>query len=475
LPESEDLTLVQHRQSDSVGGDTVDRSQSQSEKEDASSCTSLIIAIPLIAVIGSGGLSSCSLNDSQDANYGVRAWEDAWLDGNASLRAGSLPEARRNLELAVSEAESLGGDHLRLGISLDRLARACRASLAREDALRHFRRALRVYKKGGSAGASDQLIAKESIGSSTEIGEMLKENKQYGDAEQSYRQAISIAERLGGLEMTKTYDKLVCYNMIRSLIGLAYTFEARNRNSEAENVYMRALRLNQTIHAPLAITDELRNRYLKVLSRQGKSLDENVLADMGLPTKSDQTLALIVEQWVRLQRAGEEAFSQADYPRAVEMFESAIKSCAALKPGDPHRIKSLGWLIKTHNRTQAFLEAEKAIDRSKTIFESMPVHKEFDSMLGEASRTYDYLHNPRGIENALQRKIKTREALFGVNDHHVAETLYQLGEVYYGMGNRVQAEFVLRRALTILTRDPRPEGHLRKDIEDLLSRVKLAY
>jgi tetratricopeptide (TPR) repeat protein len=120
----------------------------------------------------------------------------------------------------------------------EKLARHLHASGRHAEAVRAWREVVDLYRSVARQRPDDFLP--QLAAALRELGDSLSETRQYGEAEQAYKESIAITERL---HQTREHAEVAA-----ALHGLADTLGARGRYGEAEQAYKESIAIRERLH-----------------------------------------------------------------------------------------------------------------------------------------------------------------------------------------------------------------------------------
>ncbi len=248
-----------------------------------------------------------------------------------------------------------------------------------------------------------------------EIADSLYMAKQFSDAKEVYRQALTI-------KPSETYP----VNMIRKIDPNLDQPEPLNTEylalieqadlalrikdyDEARKIYRKALEINPDEDYPQQKLDEIEDQLAKAEERK--------------------------ETYQELVRQGKDAFEKENYPDAKQAYEQAaqqfsdstypqeqiaeIKRILAGKEANQQRFDSLTALAETHFQQNKFNEALASYKEAKAIF---PEKGDIEEKIREIN---DMLENQQEEEQQYQSIIATADSLFNKNNYQDATASYR--------------------------------------------------
>jgi tetratricopeptide (TPR) repeat protein len=419
----------------------------------------IFVCVSFAAVV----LSGCTSAALVDRDFRTSIWEELWLDGTDALADKRFVDARRILELAAREARG-ANSNMRLGVTLDRLAEAYAESEMSVEAEKTYEEAIAVFDrslKEDKDDATEKIVRKEQIGTLSALAQILIEKKKYKAAEQLLAQAVTSAQLLGGNDMQDTRDKQLVMDYGSCLQKLGTIYEITNRSEDAQKVYVKATRFMSEL----------------TLKEGDSSMMKDTLGSQKAPGSqmSNEEIARqneMIRKWTALHEAASQAYDAADHRGARENYFKAYELARAYKPTCDQAMDSLTQLIKMLNKSHQYAASEQLIASNLSLIETSSATKPMDNALGEMSRTYLHQRKWQQAEKLLKIRVKFRETIRGANNFHVAETLYELANVYAELGDKMQAEFFYRKALKILIYNGITDNSLNGKIEMRLTMLK---
>jgi len=236
-------------------------------------------------------------------------WMAASRAGLAALDRGSLAEATRLLESAVSGAESLGPNDPRLAESLDNLAGVYRIAGDLDEAARVYELA-----RGAWAGAADSPDVRLAA-TLNNLAETHRLLGNHADAAHAYEESRSILEEVLGPGHV---------NVAYSLNGHGQVLAAEERHAEAEPLYRRAVAILEIAGGESQELAIGLNNLAQTLGAQGKHAEAAPLYRRVLSILDRRGLAnqpIAAESLAGLSSAIE---ADGAYAEAVTLLERAL-------------------------------------------------------------------------------------------------------------------------------------------------------
>ncbi len=331
----------------------------------------------------------------------LKIWEDIFGPGyhkiagglitlaDLLMKEGRYAEARAALERALSIAREIDEEHGLVATSVGALG-AVEYRLGKYDAAeQQYRRALAIFEK--VLGPSHLKVAQ----SLTRLGTALTAVGRYAEAEAVFDRALRIEEAMGE-------DHLSLANLLNNL-GILY--REQERFEEAERVYLRALHLKEKMFGtenPELVTSllNLGQLYLSPLvarSAEAKPVTERALA-IAEKSLGDQhpLVAAILNNLGLIYWRGDK-----DEQHAEEAFLRALAiENANLGPASLNAASTLMNLGNLHSSRQDYVAAEELLGKSLAIRVSVLGPDHF-----EVAQTLSFL----GGLHTLQSKVQAAE------------------------------------------------------------------
>lgn len=398
----------------------------------------ILTTIGLAAVFQICGCTSSAL---VDRDFKTSMWEELWLEGTDALEEKRYVDARRILEQATKEVRGTH-NNMRLGVSLDRLADSYLASDMDKEAQKSYEEAIDVFDqsiKNDRDVTTEKVARREQIGSLSSLAQLLVKKKKFQAAEKLIERALSNAQFLGGTSMKETNDKLLVMDFGTCLQTLGKIYESTNRESEARATYVKASEYMADLNMGDADSDLLQ-MVVKNKDAEGSQMSGDEI----------RQLNALIQKWTPLQNEGKVLHQEGKFAEARDSFQKAYVLARAFNPSCDQAMDSLTQLLKMRNKLREFDEAEKLVAANLPLIEKSPPTKAMDNALGEMAKVFMNQKQWHESEKLLKLRVKFRETIRGDNNFHVAETLYELANVYLESNNLPQAEFCLRKAQKIL-------------------------
>jgi CHAT domain-containing protein/tetratricopeptide (TPR) repeat protein len=233
------------------------------------------------------------------------------------------------------------------------------------------------------------------------LGNVLKEQGKYGEAEDFYKRSLAIWERLRGASHP---------DLVLSLNGLAICYRNQSRYAEAEGVYRRALRISEASRTSRPEFAETFNGLASLYKAQAKYVE-----------------------------------AEANYQRAIAALEHHR---GADHPDVATFCNNLAALYLDEGR---FADAKALLNRALAINEKAfgGNHPEVARVLHNLAITYKNEGNDPKAEELYNRALAIESQALGKDHPRVASTLTALANVYQNHGRYAEAEANYRRALAI--------------------------
>lgn len=380
----------------------------------------------------------------------ARAGEVDWKRFNDTgwqrLKDGNTKDARDWLNNAVKEAEGLGRDDPRLGLSLAQLAWLNFQEKKATEADDLARRALDIFNK-----TSDKDGPQEARGLNV-LAMLAQERKKPADAETLYRRALAIEEKAHGA------DHPIVAQLVSNLGSL---YQSTGRYAEAEAAFRRALKVRQSgaegveaalSHSQLAALlvdrkkpQEAETHFRKALDLRSKllsgdhpdiALAQNNLAalyyDLG---RHDEAQPLLEKALVSREKTyGKE------HPRVAAVLHNLAKVYSA--QDKPEKAAFAG--------KRALAIRDKAAPDSLDLAASLELQARLQAGVDKAMNqsALDY----------WKRALLLREKLQGKDHRDVAVTLHHLANAQRDLVRAADADASYQRALALADKYYGPHG-----------------
>jgi tetratricopeptide (TPR) repeat protein/ribosomal protein L37AE/L43A len=371
---------------------------------------------------------------------------------------GKLAEAELLLDAALEINERvLGSEHLDTAIILYNLAEVYCAQDKYEQAEPFFLRALAIREQAYTAGETSVLdLLVNVLNALTELYEV---QGKYEQAEPLIQRALAIREmdnsEEGGLKGGKVAS---------SLIDLATLYEAQGKDLQAKPLYPRAIEV---------LLDSISSNIEKDFFDDADTLLERIL------TISEHLTGPEEHPWIfeKLRILANFYWNCGKYQQADILITSAMMIVEQeLELDNPIKalyLHRLGYFYEMHGSAahQSEIKAETLYLRALEIREHAlgSKHAETADSLHNLGRLYYTQEKYEQAEPLILRAIAIREEVLGAEHPETGKSLHNLSLVYYKQGKSEQAMQLEQRALTIFERGLGP-----KDFYTALSLYGLA-
>jgi tetratricopeptide (TPR) repeat protein len=285
-----------------------------------------------------------------------------------------------------------------------------------------------------------------------QTGDCLQARVQYEPAEPLLRRALTIREKLLGLDHP---------NLPLFLSNLALFYEKQGKYAQAEPFYQRTLAIREKVlgseHLDVA---QCLNNLAVIYREQGKYILTEPLLQRALEIRKKALgpdhpdVATVLSNLATLYRL------QGRYTQAEPFFQRALAIRERiLGPDHPDVAKSCNALAGLYRAQGKYTQAEALYQRALAINERVlgPVHPDLATTLNNLALLYHNTGKHTLAEPLYQRALAIYEWLLGSEHPYVANCLSNLAMLYDGQGMYEQAEHLYQRALTICEKVPGPE------------------
>ena len=384
-------------------------------------CISLVAALACLSVNTSWAQTS--------------PWETYLNAGSKAYQEAHYTEAETNLLAALKEAENFGPQDIRLGKTLNELARLDEAQGKYGEAEKLYKRSLQIRETALGPNHTDVSA------SLNHLAILYQEQSKYSEAEPLFKRSLQINEAALGP------------NLAGSLNNLAGLYQLQGKYAEAEPLYKRSLQVKETALGPNHLDVALSlNNLGSIYQDQGKYAEAEPLYKRSLqiletalgPNHPD--VALSLNNLATLYRdQGKYAEAEPLYKRSLQVKETA------LGPNHPDVALSLNNLAALYKAQGKYAEAEPLYKRSLRIREtaSGPNHPDVALSLNNLAALYEAQSKYAEAEPLFKRSLQIRETAFGPNHPDVAQSLNNLAVLYQARGKYVEVERLFKRSLQI--------------------------
>ncbi|WP_206069815.1 tetratricopeptide repeat protein [Nodosilinea sp. P-1105] len=285
------------------------------------------------------------------------------------------------------------------------------------------------------------------------LGQALKDQVRYAEAEGAYRQALQRREQQLGADHS---------DVATSLNNLAELYRAMGRYGEAEPLYLRALAIYEqqlgADHPSVAIS---LNNLAALYYAMGRYGEAEPLYERSLAIREHQLGADHPDVANSLNNLAELYRAMGYYGDAEPLYERslAIKEhqLGADHPDVAQSLNNLALLYKSMGR---YGEAEPLFELSLAIYEHQlgADHPDVATSLNNLAELYRVMGRYGEAEPLYERSLAIREHQLGADHPDVATSLNNLAALYESMGRYGEAEPLYLRALAIFSK-ALPENH----------------
>jgi CHAT domain-containing protein/tetratricopeptide (TPR) repeat protein len=343
--------------------------------------------------------------------------------------AEALPLALR----AVADIEGAKGPHHpELGDALNTLG-LIEWSLARYgDAEQTYKRAIAIAEHNGTR---DWTLGARL----NNLAIVYSAQARYDEAEQTYKRAMVIADNVFSPSHTE---------LARVLTNMTNVFKAQGRLSEAQAAAERALRIREAAHGPNHI-DVGHSLFTlsEVYRLQDRKADAEPLVKRALVIEDAVSGPNHPNMISRLNNLAEAYRSEGRFDEAEPLYRRAL--AIAEQVSNDHFVMSvsnnLGWVYWADGRQD---EAERALKRAVALAERVlgPAHPTLLTMLHNLAAVYRVQSRPAEAEATIRRALSIGEQT-GNRHLHIAKALNNLGLLLQDQGRPVEAKSTFERAI----------------------------
>jgi hypothetical protein len=401
---------------------------------------------PLLLLAASSILSSCGI----DTEYRLRFWEKYRIAAEHALRRKQYKFAHSMALEAVAQAEGLGKDDFRLGVSLCDLGDVEKAQEKGKQAESSYKRAIKVLQKNEPAAGADTDLSKQdndlfhSLATEDlancfyQLADLYIDQQRYSDAAKYFsRAAAAYKSVLRATKWTVT-DSPLGQKLVAALVGLAKSQTALNNYAAADSAYSTALQIAMASNYPEFSLRELRNEYLTVSNKLGK-LDE------AKRLKAD-------EDWEIHSVAGMKAYMAKDFDSAEPLLNQALADAHESVFSTRRLMRSLSNLSLLYSATKDMSKLENVCSMADSLMQTgrFRFDKEYDSILCCESNLFILSGRPQQAINSLNKQLDYRRRFYGPNSIEICQVLASKGLAEFKLGARNYASEAARLSLRIL-------------------------
>ncbi len=386
-------------------------------------------------------LSSCG-NAIWNRDYRLRFWEKNRLAAETAYLKRDFKSAREFGYAAVHEAEDLGSNDFRLGVSLAALGDACRRLGEHAEAEDYYDRATMVLKNAGKSATNDKvmssLIRQDSARVQNSMGLMYASEKKFALAATHFEKSIKIYDELCRTINGLPEDYFLAQEEVRALASLAKTYSRAGKYTLAETTFRKALEQARASDYPELASREITTAYLDMLQSIGHS------------KSAVDILALL--QW---QDCMTEALQSCAAQRWAEA-EQYLDKCLSATKQFPERTdcltKTLAQLVSVYVRTGRLPLAEACCHQAIHIFATSSDDSgfELDTAMTVLGTYYTTTRERNKAIPLLMSQYKLRTRLFGAGSIQSADILAGLANAFQAAGDTAGASQAAERSRQII-------------------------
>ena len=283
------------------------------------------------------------------------------------------------------------------------------------------------------------------------LGAALTEIGNFSEAENVYLQALKIREKV----LDTTHLKVA-----ETLLALGELYYRQSRYKEAEMLYERALVIYEKAPGTSRLTRAgALNNLAMVFTGQGKFAEAMVLYQRALAINVEAVGGEHLDVAFTLNNLGQLHFLMHDYSAAERLYTRAleilIEKLGSAHPTVAQLLQNLGVL---YYETGDMVKAEASLQRALAIQEKMREDIRIATTLSNLVAIYLKQGDSVKAEPYLLRSLALREKALRSDDPDIAASINNLGELYYQKGDYERAEPLFRRALMIFEKALGPEN-----------------
>lgn len=409
-----------------------------------------IIALPrgaqlvasAVAVVCAAVLSSCG-GQSWNRDYRLRYWEKYRVAGESAYFKRNYKRAAELFRDAVFEAESLGANDFRLGVSLAELADANRKLGNHAEAEEFYNRALAILKNVAhdSHGSAMLTLARQDTARIlSSMALMYAGERKFDLAAARFERAIKVYDGLCKVTADGTLkDNFLGQEEVRALDNLARTYAQLKKYDQAGICFRKALKLARLSKYSELATREISSRFLTMLKAIGTPLAApDIVADEGWKDGMAEALVLMsAKRWTEAEKC-------------LAICEKATLS---LPERSDRAVKTFSQLAIVYLMTGRVTEAEIACKRATRLVDLSEEDAgafDLDQALAQLA-TYYVISNQGGKAlPVLAAHHALRCKLFGTDSIQAADVLAALARALVSCGSYDRANKVADEAKAIV-------------------------
>lgn len=383
-------------------------------------------------------LTSCTGIDGWDRGYRLRFWQKFKLDGETDFVRGKYESARNQWQEAVRQAEAMGGDNFRIGISLYDVAQAQAMLQQAEESQASLIRARKVFEHClGAHPTRDKhdVLSYELANTLFLLGQMQVTLRESEAAQDSLQHACDLYASLTDLQRK---DPIIRRQRAEAVASLAMLELSMDRRREAEAHFQEALPLAEASFSSPTHLENLKLAYARL---------------MKVTARDDEAQQLIPDD-PRLSKLIDEADAAAasyDWARQQSAAEAAIKLSRQSPSPQITEARTLTYLIMPTASLGHYDVSEQYAHRARELRREVGAEDDelLDALQTFSSRAYLQSEQYAKALPILLEQLEWRKS-HRVQRLRVAETAAALAQCYARIGNFDRAQNYIEQVQDVI-------------------------
>lgn len=414
---------------------------------------------------------------SGSAGTDERFFEKYLLDAQRALQEDDSARGERLLRLAVSSGEKLGGSNWRLALAEGRLGKVLLDNQKNEEAANALRSSVDHFRAARADSADvANLIAKERGETSSLLGLLLLEKKDYASARSYLEEASSLLSPFWAqAKEERQRDTLAGIGYARALYGLALMCLQGGDDVGAAKNYEAALRVIDEERVPVPLRDEVAGSYSNFL-RSKKRLQKAEQVD----AKQEEyerfnpggPKAVARDAWRDALAKGRDASHDDLMEKADQHYAEAYKQVNLFEKSGDDALQTIIEWSRVKQRINDPAAADGLLERARDMALKVGGQRsiQYDNYLQGKERVLKLQRKYAEEEAVLLEQVRLREELRGKDNFHVAETLKRLSTCQYRLNKLPEAVDYSKKAIAIFKKSPqRNVRELKEAYDDLIA------
>ncbi len=414
----------------------------------------------LTALLLTTACGSIDRGDRWDRGYRLRFWQKFKLDGETDFVRGRYASARDLWQEAVRQAEAMGQDNFRIGISLYDVALAQSMLQQPQDAISSLQRARTIFEHQlqTKLSASQKVeMTHELANTWALLGQMQAAVEDREAAERSFAQANQL---YGSLSDRYDSDPVLRREHAESMASLAMLDLSMDKRQDAERYFQEAMPLAEASFSSPTALDNLKRGYaslMKVTARDDEA--QKMVPD-------DPRLAELLKQV-------DEAADDNDWGRQTQAAQEALRVARTSNFPELTEAQTLTSLILPFAARGHYGQAEEYANRATQLRKQVRAQHDglADHLEAVTVRAYIESQQYAKAMPILLEQIVWRENNLSDQKLRVTETAADLAQCYARLGETQKAAPLIQRCLQALEKRKNAKGRR----QYVLARVADAY